>query len=533
VALNTLAAAAAGATTVTLAPASAAAVVPGRTGFNNLTFGGSPDILITSVGADGVATLSRPLRAALAAGMHGGTTLRYAPFFPPKLADGRPNPLFDETLAGWLSYVATVCKEAASVVGPDGYDLEIWNELSFASEFLNAENYYVPSEGTVKGEHRQQIISALLKETVAFVRNPAHGISPAVGITNGFASQTPFPSGASAPAGLTALSKHPSPGSKRYPDEYEGHGASPVNALGERDGFAASGHPAFVPEFEALFPENVLTAIHTETVVRDVAPMTTLVYGFPHGRNVGPTGGPPVEKWITEFSMAGQGPGQTPADRSHFRAKYILRSLFANLNKGVAREYVDGLGGGLSLVSEAFMQAVDNSPGTYPGDALGGPVTDALRAALARFQGPGPGGALRQLQLLSIAQNGNHAQFTGDGTAAHPDLYDREVLAVLPFQSSPTRFVIPVYVMTRDLLTLYNGGAPATDVTRFDLPDETFRITLAGLPQTSAPPSVSAYDPLHAQATAARLVWRRGTRAVFELAATDYPRILTLEYAHR
>jgi hypothetical protein len=151
---------------------------------------------------------------------------------------------------------------------------------------------------------------------------------------------------------------------------------------------------------------------------------------------------------------------------------------------------------------------------------------DTLRRLLACFQGPGPGGAARQLELRSIAQEGNHAQFAGDGSAAHPDLYDRELLAVFPFQSSPTRFVIPVYVMTPNLITVHSDSA-----NRFDLPNENFRITLGDLPATAGPPTVGAYDPIRDEQTPARLVSRQGDRAVFEIAATNYPRLLTIEYA--
>ncbi|HEX3693065.1 MAG TPA: hypothetical protein VHU13_06945, partial [Solirubrobacteraceae bacterium] len=80
------------------------------------------------------------------------------------------------------------------------------------------------------------------------------------------------------------------------------------------------------------------------------------------------------------------------------------------------------------------------------------------------------------------------------------------------------------------LLTLYKPNAPQTDTTRFDLPNETFRITLANLPQTTQPPTITAYDPLHNQATPARLLARNADAAEIELAATDYPRILTIEY---
>ncbi len=201
------------------------------------------------------------------------------------------------------------------------------------------------------------------------------------------------------------------------------------------------------------------------------------------------------------------------------------------VNKGMAREYFYAAAGhALALINPSFFSALQAHPETYPGDQLGGETMTGFRDMLTQFQGPGPGASLRQLTLLSIAQDGDHAQFAGDGTAAHPSLYDREVLAVLPFQSSPTRFAIPVYVMTRDLLTLYEPGAPTSDIHRFDLPDETFRITLGNLPETATPPTVALYDPLRNETTPAHLVTRTGNTATIEVAATDYPRILTLEY---
>jgi hypothetical protein len=632
VTLETTAAAAAGSTMVQLSAASARQVVPRKTGFNELSFGGSPDILISSVSAGGLATLSRPLGKPLAAGPHPGTTLLYAPFAAPTLSSGLPNPEFLATMNGWLNYVAMVCKEAASIVGPEGFDLEIWNELTFESQFLNAENYYSTSamstvasalpasarasegegeagqdpgrgedsesnyssepgpasetaygadnaqdgeegsagepagageaEGAGEAAHpaaarlyatsekrlvSQEIRKALLKTTVEFVRNPLHGISPAVGITNGFASETPFPSGADAPLGLTALSKHPYVGARLFPSDYKVDSVAPLNALGLRDTLKGSFQPLFIPSYQAILPEYTLTGLSTETLVRDLAPLTTYIYGFPHGRYVGPVGGSPVQKWITEYNLSPwratvMGPdGVTPqtsssatlsaADKQHFHAKALLRSLVAMVHKGMTREYFFAAApGSFSLIDRRFFTALEAQPGTYPGDQLGGETMDGFRNLLARFQGPGPSGAAQQLTLLSIAQNGNHAQFGGDGTAAHPSLYDRDVLAVLPFQSAPKRFVVPVYVMTSDMLTLYEPGASPSDINRFDLPDETFRITLGNLPETAAPPAVSAYDPLRNLSTPAGLVSRAGSTAVFEFAATDYPRLLSIDY---
>ncbi len=639
--LTTTAEVPAGATTVNLEPASAARVVPGKTGFDELTFGTGPDVLITSVGAGDVATLSRPLTKALPAGKHRAATLLYAPFQPPKLASGEPNPVYEETLAGWLSYVATVSRLAAGIFGAEGYDLEVWNELTFGSQFLNYEHYYQVSaaegaataavaaqqedaeseesvegrenseamdkreaeieegsegeaaaEGTgsgngeedsepesaspnadetevestpdseaeaqtrsregsaaakitVKKEITKEIRRALLKETVAYVRNPASGIPAGVGISDGFASQTPFPSGADAPVGLTALSKHLYNGAKSYPGGYPKTHIRPLNALGIRDSEPGSAFkPLFIPTYQSLFPEYYLSGLTTETITRDIAPITTHIYGQPHGREVGPAGGSPVQKWMTEYNLSPNkgtpvGPdGVTPAgvtltaaDKEHFQAKALLRSLVAMVNKGLSREYFYAAAPGpLSLIGKSFYSALEAAPETYPGAGLGGETMSGFRNMLSRFQGPGPGGELRQLTLTSIAQDGNHAQFAGDGTAAHPSLYDRDVLAVLPFQSSPTRFVIPVYVMTLDLLTLYEPEQPASDIHRFDLPNETFRITLGNLPETSEPPIVSAYDPLRNESTPARLLSRTGSSAEFEIAATDYPRLLTLEY---
>jgi hypothetical protein len=541
--LETTAEAPAGAQTVALTPASAAAVVPGKTGFDGLSFGGDPDILIASV-AGNLATLSKPLPAALPAGAHKGATLLYAPFTQPTLANGQPNPAFQETLAGWLSYVATVCKEAANIFGPEGYDLEVWNELSFGSQFLNAEYYDTPEGTEGVSAATREITKALLDETVAFVRNPANGIGSGVGISDGFASQTPFPSGANAPLGLTALSKHLYDGAKAFPAADQERSLVPLNGMGERDTLKDSFAPLFVPHYESLFPEYYLAATQTETIVRDLAPITTEVYGLPHGRNVGPPGGTPPQKWMTEYNLSLNGatvvgpdestPAQTsltPADKAHFQAKALLRSLVAMINKGMTREYFYAAAGhALALIPPSFYSALQAHPETYPGDALGGETMSGFRNMLAQFQGPGPSPDLRQLSLLSIAQDGNHAQFAGDGTAAHPSLYDREVLAVLPFQSSPTRYVIPVYVMTRNLLTLYEPDAPTSDIHRFDLPNEIFRITLGNLPATVTPPTISAYDPLRNETTPAKLVAQAGHTATIEIAATDYPRILTIEY---
>jgi hypothetical protein len=221
----------------------------------------------------------------------------------------------------------------------------------------------------------------------------------------------------------------------------------------------------------------------------------------------------------------------TAADKAHFQAKVVLRSLVSMVAKGFSREYFYAAGpGNLSLINGGFFSALEAEPNAYPGDALGGETMSSLHNLLSRFQGSGLSGEARQLTLQSISQEGNHAQFEGDGTSEHPALYDRDVLAVFPFQTSATSFEIPVYVMTRDLLTDYLPGEPTSNPDRFDLPNENFRITLGNLPETSTPPTVSAYDPIHDQSTPARLLSRSGSQATFEVAATAYPRLLSISF---
>jgi len=96
-----------------------------------------------------------------------------------------------------------------------------------------------------------------------------------------------------APLGMTALSKHLYNGAKEFPAEYHEKHLRPLNALGVRDTENMKGFtPLFVPSFQSIFPEYFLSAIPTETLVRDIAPITTQIYGLNHGREVAPRAAP-------------------------------------------------------------------------------------------------------------------------------------------------------------------------------------------------------------------------------------------------
>ena len=127
-------------------------------------------------------------------------------------------------------------------------------------------------------------------------------------------------------------SPHPYPPRKVYPRDEPG---GPVlNALFAED------RPKFTPAYSALFPEYHATAIQTETVVRDMAPITTTIYDVPHGRNTrvidGKTASCPL--WLTEIGMVQKRPfsGNTrdlsaDPDRSRVGGAGLRESLVAVL----------------------------------------------------------------------------------------------------------------------------------------------------------------------------------------------------------
>lgn len=509
--------AAAGDTVIHLDPADAAKVAPGRTG---ISFEGiAAAVLFTAVEAGGAVRLSKPLPSGLEAGPLAVVTLRFEPFRPETLANGEPNPGNEATLRGWLEYVGAVTREAKSILGSEGFDVEVWNELTFGSKFLNINSYYEPDLEWKKNGDYQLILGS----TVAYLRDPAHGV-PEIGIGNGFASQSPWWNGVNSPVGLTAIDKHPYPPSLSFPAEAQVNGNRPLNGLGEPAGWrdaAGQYHEEFTPSYESFFPEYSLTGIQTETLIHDLSPLTSTIQGAEHGRYTHPPGGAPPAIWITELNL---GPGSGPVPRSqlseadvrHIASKDVLRSLVAYVNKGVtAIDFFAADAGDLSLVEPSFFQAAGAKGAAYPGDAAGGETTAAVQRLTAALAEAEPLQQTRRLALRELTDFDGNVQFEGNGTAAYPPLYNREVLAFFPFQVSQRRFVIPVYVMTRNVSE--------------DLPAEPYRLAIGAIDGEGA--EVTASDPLTGETVPVTVISRGADQVVVELPVTDSPRLLTIQEA--
>lgn len=515
--LTVAASAATGARRVVLTSASAAQVVPGLTGFNENSV--AAQVLITSM-AGNVARLSQPLPARLAAGYAAASTLRYAPFAPPTLADSSPNPRFEQTLAGWETYVRAVTQFVARVYGSDNFDVEVWNELTFGSDFLNEASYYspVPDPGTTGS-----VTNALLAATVQTLRDPANRVT-GVQIGDGFSNETPFVSGATVPAGVDALDKHYYP-----PDARISPSSLKEPARNSIDAVRAVSRRPFTPSFRAFFPEYDLTGITTETLMRDLSPFQTMIDGTPHGATTAPAGGEAPTMWMTEDGLSRSDAlanGLPAADLAEFQAKAALRFYVSYASEGVSAIDLYAADGGSDwqMIPQAFFNAVDVRPSSYPA-RLGGLTMAAVGRMTSTLFGAQTITNPRQLKLTSIAQNGNASEFTGNRTAAFPNLYDRDRLAFFPFQVSQNKFIVAVYVMTNNLTRRYTS-APASGQTRYDLPSEKYRLTIKNVHAASA--TVSLYDPLRGTSQPVSIVSRSGHQIIVQLDATDSPRMLTI-----
>ncbi len=452
---------------------------------------------------------------------------------------------------------------ATGTVSANSYDLAIGENRQQTGRFFNGtideaavygaalsansvRRHY--SEGHAgPGGDKAETDKTILARTVSWLRDPAHSV-PNVGVGNGFASQRPWDAGSTSPAGLTAIDKHPYlySGMRNFAPSLTWQTVDetrPLDAQGDVDGTQnASGDwtERVTPTYNSFHPEYYLWATHKvqryfgfpiqmDHLIRDLSPITTSIGSVAHGRNTNPPGAAAPGMWVTEMNIdpaGAPGSGLTSADRPHFQAKVTLRTLASFVNKGASAVDMYAVkDGNFALVAGSFFSTLA-STGTYPGDGAGGEVMDSVRRLSAAFGGAASIASPRQLSLLEIGDYAGNKQFDGDGSADHPPLYNRDVLAFLPFQLTDKQFVIPIYVMTTNLAKNYKPSAPSSDKTRYDMPAEVYRFTIGGLRGTRA--KLSATDPLTGSSVPVTVVSKASDRVVVEMAVTDSPRILTI-----
>ena len=118
-------------------------LVIGHSGLSDPHHYVAAEYLITKIDGNRV-SLSKPLPNNTAAGTKAPmATLKYAPFGDAGTREGKA------TLDGWKRYVRTIANFAAATLGTTGssdlgFDMEIWNEMSFGSNFVDQNRYYDP-----------------------------------------------------------------------------------------------------------------------------------------------------------------------------------------------------------------------------------------------------------------------------------------------------------------------------------------------------------------------------------------------------
>ena len=490
--VRTVASAAKGAHTIDLA--STEGIVAGRSGLSGLTDDGvMASVLVSGVSREQV-RLAKRLPVALDAGqVLTMSTMRYAPFWKPG------TPANEATMAGWLRYVNIVadCVGVRSSTADRGFDLEIWNELTFGSNFLLIENYRDVDPASPANDG-STIWAEIVDRTATHVASdPARFAG--VALTNGFSNTIPWTASSQQPKRVSAISKHPYPPRKHFPaDDRPGQSLGP------------DGQPTrFVPRYSAFFPEYYATAIQTETLWRDVAATPNPIYGTEHGRLARHTldgAVAPVSVWITELGVDPSELGITdPQAADRLRAKYCLRSLLFYLGIGVSRVYwfkAFGNGTDFGLINTTGETAQTNSLRVLA-RALAA-ITDG-----GRFAGP-----VCPLRFELFTNDATTEVFSGgDGVAP---LRQLDCLVLLPFQSSEHRIVVAYYIMTRDV--------------GVDLKPQEIRVGIQGLPGDCV--SAKVLDPVSNTSIPAPIIERGTERFELRLTVTDTPRLLLLQMPH-
>jgi hypothetical protein len=283
----------------------------------------------------------------------------------------------------------------------------------------------------------------------------------------------------------------------------------------------------FIPSYSGYMPEYYGTGIQTETIIRDLSPITTSVYGVAHGENARVIGGKvlPCPVFITEIGIIPAEVGIWDSPTSLLmKAKGDSRMLVFFLNKGAGLvDLFAACGGGdwdYQVISLAFEQyALSNS--TYPTDDTPyvSPAVHIISEIVSQMANGLDNSVTesntRAFEVKEILGSNNNYQFAGDGTAAHPPGYDREAFAFLPYQVNAHRFVIPYYVMTRNIAQA--------------LTPESFEIKFTGIHTKDA--TVNVYDPLNDVSVPVVVDSAVGDELALTVTAADYPYLLIIDEA--
>jgi hypothetical protein len=405
---------------------SVADLVAGRSGLSNLTDYKMCQVLITEIdsGARRV-KLSRALPKALTNGtavtIH---TFKYLPLFPVGTAE------FNETMSGWRRYVELALRPVVEA-GISSFDVEIWNELAFGSDYLSINNYYENPIARSDKDFLQPGGQAweLGNQTVALVKRRFPGARLIWGFSNTDFYHTAI---GDLPAGTGAQSYHPyGTNRQRIPGDFP-PGESRPNFI-----------EGFIPNLNWCMPEGTAHLATTqEQLIRGVLQPQVRSADKPQGVSA-------FAHCMTEHGFIAKEAGITEKDQAQaYKAKALIRALAFWLNKGMSfvdiytvYDEPDALNG--------LLWSDPKPPAYRPGQPAGSPALTALKNMIKQFEGAEDLSQPRPLSVNVTALGGQTEVFRGGNR--HPPLYYRDMFAFLPFQVHAHRFVVATYVMSYDI----------------------------------------------------------------------------------
>jgi hypothetical protein len=422
--------------------------------------------------------LSKPLARAV----KGGETmrvavLRYPPLYPVGTAQ------FDATASGWLRYVELVADLVHKAYGGD-FDVEVWNELTFGSAYLNVDNYddSKPGRNAPDFLHPGGSVWELAQRTATLIKKEYPGVKVIWGFSNTTFFNVKIPE---LPPQIDGQSYHPYGTGKRcYADLIKGREDLLLDS--------------YVPGGCVTQPEGYAHAWQqTESLLRFLAPAA---------RAAQPRGPDGFQHFITEHGLIPAEMGI--ADRSaaeQAKQKFLLRAPLLWLNKGISAIYIYDV-----------YEPDDTRWGVFRSDGTASAGMRALHNLTSQFAAADDA-PIRPRQLsFEVEREGPRAGVL-PGDPQGDRLPQQDVAAFLPFQLTATRFLIGAYVMTQDFP---NALAP-----------QPYQVTISGVDGRHVSvryyaPGTDTLQPLTIAASSAQTLTLR-------LALTDVPNLIEVdEFEH-
>lgn len=546
--------------------------------------------LVIAIQPDGTCQLSGPLMQDIKAGTLSLVELKFLPLHGLKLTgadDAKTAELAASskaTLDGWKQYVQEMCDAAIEALGTKGkadagFDIEIWNEQTFGSSFLDINNYYDPKlpitdvvtykktrplgpgiRPDAQTEFKEEGAQVLVGISADYVRSRPE--LAMVKVDDGIGNQWPWNGGGNSWPGEDAFSRHYYTGGWREisPKTINNPDCATINALGGRDGLHNANMPDavrivpgsnFIPTVRVGFPEWVHSGFQTESIIRDVLPDSrwgseATVHGrFTHTGDyhlqqmweteVNESRGQFFGEFFKQSKLAQDDPKAYALD-AYIAGKMTFRQYLMDNHKGMYNIYLFATSAGpfdLGMLEPPFFKALDANKGV---------LNDAARKELPSYlqgltwltkqmEAADPLAATRALRVDELWEYKPRLMYAGDGTPKHPNQWNRDWFAFLPYQLTAGKFLVPYYVVTVDAFKTWQPTKDIADPMRYQMPDQDFDVTIGNCAGTGA--KVSVYDPMTNVAVPVSVVADKtsATQLTVRLKTVDYPRFLLIEEA--